>query len=288
MNLTDIESLKKLLSRFHVRLSPSRGQHFLIDSATLQAIVAAAELQPDDVVVEIGAGVGTLTAELGKACRAVVAYEVDRRLLPVLRFAVKPYPSVRILNQNFLTANLAEDLATCNLSIGYKVVANIPYQVTGKILRLLLTQTPRPRQIVLLVQKEVAQRITAGPGQMSVLAASVQFYGNPEMVAIVARDDFFPAPAVDSAILKIDVLSKPRLAVDEKDFFRLVKIGFSSRRKTLLNNLSAGYHLPKETVVHVLQQAGLRATLRAQELDLEAWRRLLVCLEQRIVTYEGG
>lgn len=280
MDLTNVAYLKSLLSRFGIHPSPQRGQHFLIDRKTLQTITTAAELEETDVVLEIGAGVGTLTSELAAVCRLVLAIELDRRLIPALHFVLKQHDNVKIYQEDILRADIGTLLSAVEPRDDYKLVANIPYAITGQILRLFLSSPLQPRMMVLLVQKEVGERIVATPGNMSVLSVSVQVYGRPEIVSIVPRDHFFPAPAVDSAIVKIERYDHARFEGDEKAFFRLVKIGFAARRKTLLNNLAAGYHMRKEDVGALLKRAGIGAEQRAQELDINQWHRLYTFLEQ--------
>jgi len=156
----------------------------------------------------------------------------------------------------------------------YKVVANIPYHITSKILELFLSRENKPETMVLLVQKEVAERICAKPGEMSVLAISVQLYGQPEIVDIVPKESFFPSPKVDSAILKVDRIQAIDTILNEKDFFRCVHIGFAAKRKTLVNNLMAGIGLERQEVVDIIKSIGLKETVRAQELSIEEWKKL--------------
>ena len=267
MDLTNLNDLKSFLGKFRIRLSKKMGQHFLVDRTVLDKIIKTANLKKTDTILEIGPGVGTLTIELAKQSRKVIAVEKDKRLLIPLQSVLRGFSNVRIINEDILNYSLP--------TTNYKLIADIPYYITGEVIKRFLTAKVKPSLIVLLVQKEVAKRIVAGPGKMSLLALSVQLYGDPEIIADVPRSVFFPAPDVDSAILKIEVFKKTKIEVDEKDFFHLLKMGFSSKRKTLLNNLSAGYKLAKDGVLLHLRNAGIKDNARAQELSLSNWKNLL-------------
>ena len=275
MDITNLNVLKSLLSRFHIRPSEKLAQNFLVSRPALEEILAAADLKPEDIVLEIGAGVGTLTLSLAEHADRVFAIEKDARLTPPLRSLLRKNPKVQIINQDFLKVNVPELLAR-NLTspAGFKVVANIPYYITGKILTALLALRQKPVSIILLVQKEVGERICARAGDMSVLALSVRYYGRPELLETVPASAFFPKPKVDSVILKITPFSEPALASDPKRFFRLVKIGFASRRKTLENNLAAGLRVAKAAAAESIARTELSPAVRAQELSLSDWKKL--------------
>ncbi|MEK9181343.1 MAG: 16S rRNA (adenine(1518)-N(6)/adenine(1519)-N(6))-dimethyltransferase RsmA, partial [Patescibacteria group bacterium] len=240
MDLTNPDTLKSLLLRYHIRPSESLGQNFLIDAEVFKAIISAAELNSSDVVLEIGSGVGNLTMELAGRCKQVIAIEKDKRMIKPLRFVLKDFSNASIINDDILKINLPNILEQTSqnppslipdskfLIPSFKVVANIPYYITGEILRLFLEFRAKPRLLVILVQKEVAERVIAGPGEMSILSVSVQLYSRPEIVDVVSASSFWPEPKVVSAILKMTVYDKPVLDVDEKRFFNLVKIGFSA------------------------------------------------------------
>jgi len=270
MDLTKLNDLKSFLGKFGFRLTKKFGQNFLIDRSALEKIVDAAELKQSDQVLEIGPGVGTLTGELASRVDRVVAIEKDKKLNKLLQISLKDFSNIEIIFEDALKIKFSKIFPEGN----YKVVANIPYYITGEILEILLSAKPRPSVIVLLVQKEVAERITAGDGQQTILSLSVKFFGQPRMIGVVEKESFFPEPQVDSAVLRIDTYQKPILNISEKEFFRLIKIGFSSKRKTLLNNLSAGLKIEKEEVRKVFSQLDLLETVRAQELSLQDWGRL--------------
>jgi 16S rRNA (adenine1518-N6/adenine1519-N6)-dimethyltransferase len=246
------------------------GQNFLSDRAALERIVAAAELSTDDAVVEVGAGLGTLTRLLAAQAGQVVAIELDGRLLAVLREQVADLVNVQLVHGDILQI---ADLGFPHL--GYKVVANLPYYITSAVLRHFLEKEPRPSVMVVTVQREVAQRIVAGPGEMSLLAVSVQFYGQPRIVARIPAGAFYPPPKVDSAVVRIDVGEKPDVALaegmDDTAFFRVVRAGFGQKRKTLRNSLSAGLALPPARVEEALTEARVDPRRRAETLSLPEW-----------------
>ncbi|MCL5410643.1 MAG: 16S rRNA (adenine(1518)-N(6)/adenine(1519)-N(6))-dimethyltransferase RsmA [Patescibacteria group bacterium] len=280
MDFTNKSELLSYLKQKGLWAKKGLGQNFLISKEALDKIIEAAELKQDDIVVEVGPGVGTLTSELVKRAGEVVAVEMDKKLSELLgqNSKIKDQNcNLKIINADILKFNLNEIVGGRK----YKVVANIPYYITSKIIEQFLTAENKPESIVLLVQKEVAERICAKPGEMSVLSVSVQLYGKPEIVGIVPKESFFPSPKVDSAILKIVLSSQlPVLSSEEeRPFFRLVHIGFASRRKTLANNLSAGYLITKKTASDIIRQIGFSENVRAQELSIENWKKLISILK---------
>jgi 16S rRNA (adenine1518-N6/adenine1519-N6)-dimethyltransferase len=249
------------------------GQNFLTDPFHLEQIVAAAELTSADTVLEIGPGSGTLTRLLAAAAGQVIAVELDPKLVHLLRQEYGQLPNLTVIEADILQVEVATLLP--DSLPPYKVVANLPYYITSAVLRHLLESTPRPERLVVMVQKEVAQRIVAQPGQMSLLAVSVQFYGQPQIVHRVPAGAFYPPPKVDSAVVRIDIFATPPVPVtDIPHFFRVVKAGFSQKRKQLKNSLGAGLSLPAAVVVTALEQAGIDPTRRAETLSLAEWGRL--------------
>ncbi|RME90226.1 MAG: 16S rRNA (adenine(1518)-N(6)/adenine(1519)-N(6))-dimethyltransferase RsmA [Anaerolineae bacterium] len=260
-----------LLRAHGLRPSKRLGQNFLIDETALRKIVAAAEITARDTVLEVGAGLGSLTRYLAEVAQRVVAVELDRRLLPVLRAVLSGYTNIDIVQGDILALSPG-DLVQ---SPDYLVVANIPYHITSALLRHLLEAHPRPRRMVLTVQKEVAERICATAGKMSLLALSVQVYGVPEIVARIPAGAFYPTPEVDSAVIRIDLSAGPRLPVTHLDeFFRLARAAFAQRRKTLRNALAAGLGISPEQAAERLRAAGIDPQRRAETLSLEEWERL--------------
>ncbi len=251
------------------------GQHWLNDTASLEAIAAAADLSSSDTVLEVGPGLGSLTDYLASSAKKVVAVELDDDLIARLK-------------QRFIDTNVELEHASIldfdltKLPAGYKVVANIPYYLTGKLVRQLMTSSNPPAVAVLLVQKEVAERITAEAGSMSILSVSVQFYAKAEALDIIDRSLFTPPPQVDSQIVRITRFEQPILAVNEPKFFRLVKAGFGERRKKLRSSLAGGLALDKADVDAALSAANISDTARAQELSLSNWEALYNQLEENL------
>lgn len=274
-----------------VKAKKSLGQNFLNDPYYLGQIAAAAELQPSDLVLEIGPGQGSLTRDLAARAAGVTAVELDDRLIIPLRalFATQ-LNRVRIVHGDILELDptaLIDELAQSlhgaadeqASSPAYKVVANLPYYITSAVLRQLLEAERPPTRAVVLVQLEVAQRICAAPGDMSLLAVSVQYYARPQLVERVPAAAFRPIPKVDSAILRLDVHPQPVVDVPAEPFFTVVRAGFGQKRKQLLNSLSAGLARAKPDVVAALECAGIDPMRRAETLALPEWAALCHCLQ---------
>lgn len=261
----------RFLKHHGLRARKGLGQNFLQDSQALEQIVSAAEIQPTDTVLEIGPGLGSLTRYLAVAAREVVAVEVDANLLTPLQAVLAPYPNVRLIHGDILKLS-PKDLITEN---DYIVAANIPYYITSAVIRHLLESDPKPRRIVLTLQKEVAERICAKPGDLSLLALSVQVYGEPGIAARIPAEAFFPPPKVDSAVLRVDIYPSPLVKPELLDtFFNLIKAGFSQKRKTLRNSLSSGLHISPPNAAELLRHAGIDPQRRAETLSIKEWERL--------------
>ncbi|MBK7320755.1 16S rRNA (adenine(1518)-N(6)/adenine(1519)-N(6))-dimethyltransferase RsmA [Candidatus Villigracilis affinis] len=260
-----------VLKRFNLRADKSLGQNFLQDSSALEKIALAAEIQRDDCVLEIGPGLGSLTRYLAVSAQKVTAVELDPDLLAPLRAVLKPYQNVHVIHGDILELSISEIIDQPD----YLVVANIPYNITSAIIRHLLESDPKPRRVVLTIQKEVAERICARPGDLSLLALSVQVYGAPSIAAKIPANSFHPAPKVDSAILRIDIHKEPLIPVELLDiFFKLIKAGFAQKRKTLRNSLSAGLHISPQNAEILLTSAGIDFMRRAETLSIEEWKGL--------------
>lgn len=260
-----------LLKHYGLRAHKGLGQNFLQDPLALEKIVSAAEIRPTDTVLEIGPGLGSLTRYLAIAAREVIAVELDRDLIPPLKAVLAPYQSVRLIQGDILK------LAPSELGVAedYLVVANIPYYITSAVIRHLLENEPKPRRIVLTVQKEVAQRICAEAGHLSLLALSVQVYGKPYIAATIPAVAFFPAPKVDSAVLCVDIYPSPLIREELLDtFFTLIKAGFSQKRKTLRNSLSSGLHISPIQAAGLLSRAEIDPGRRAETVSIAEWERL--------------
>jgi 16S rRNA (adenine1518-N6/adenine1519-N6)-dimethyltransferase len=246
----------------------SLGQHWLDDEASLQAMLVTAEVGAADTVLEIGPGLGTLTRQLVAAAERVIAVEFDERLARELPGRVQAN-NLEIVQQDILRFDLTQ------LPTGYKVVANIPYYLTSNLVRMLSEASNPPQRVALLVQKEVAERIAAKPGAMSMLSVTAQFYWSVSLGPVVGAELFTPPPKVDSQIVGLTHRKSSLFPdVQPKLLFRIVKAGFGERRKTLRNSLSGGLHLTKEQVEQLLHAAKIDPGLRAQSLTLQQWHGL--------------
>jgi 16S rRNA (adenine1518-N6/adenine1519-N6)-dimethyltransferase len=244
----------------------------------LKRITSAAELTPADVVIEVGPGLGVLTRELARQAGWVIAIELDNKLAAALKQTLASFNNITIINDDVLRiepqALLSELKDRFPPATGYKVVANLPYYITSPVLRHFLEASAKPQVMIVMVQKEVAEAIVAKPGEMSLLSVSVQFYGEPRIIGYVPAQCFYPAPKVDSAILRIDPYPQPRVAVDEGSFFELVRAGFTAPRKQLVNSLAQGLGASKSEVLSRLERADIASQRRAETLTLGEWARL--------------
>lgn len=273
MNLPEISPLDipALLKHYGLRADKRLGQNFLEDAEALESITRAAGIEANDTVLEVGPGLGSLTRYLAVSAKQVVAVELDLKLIPPLKTVLKPHANVCLIHADIL------DLAPSEIvdQPDYLVVANIPYYITSAIIRHLLESGRKPRRIVLTIQKEVAERICAKPGDLSLLALSVQVYGQPRIAAKIPASAFFPAPSVDSAVLVIEIYPEPLIPAQLlESFFRLIKAGFSQKRKTLRNSLSAGLHISPTQAESLLREAGIDPMRRAETLSIPEWDTL--------------
>lgn len=260
-----------LLREYGLRPDKRLGQNFLQDPDILDKIVRIADVQPDDTVLEVGPGLGSLTRHLAATAEAVVAVEFDKRLIEPLGKSLVDYTNTRVVQGDILAVTPSEIIGASS----YIVVANIPYYITSALLRHLLESSPRPRRMILTVQQEVAERICVTEKKMSLLALSVQVYGNPTIAGHIPAGAFYPPPKVDSAIIRIDLFSEPIIPNHLLDtFFSLAKAGFSQRRKTLRNALSARLNLSNAETEKMLYVADIEPTRRAETLNLSEWGKL--------------
>jgi 16S rRNA (adenine1518-N6/adenine1519-N6)-dimethyltransferase len=271
IDLTNIRELRNFLYAHHIRPNKAFGQNFLVDRDILLHIVEAAGIHADDQVLELGAGPGVLTRELAKRARRVVAVELEREMLSLLAKSTHNNKNVEIMERNLLYVDPKEIFG----SDSYKLVANLPYYIASPTFRHFLESANPPRLFVVMVQYEVAQRIVAAPGDLSLLGVSIQFYGEPKIIEHVPARAFYPAPKVDSAILRIDLQDEVPLTPGQRDsFFRLVQAGFSERRKQLHNALAHGLYCKNADVQSWLLKANLDPSRRAETLSIEDWLRL--------------
>jgi 16S rRNA (adenine1518-N6/adenine1519-N6)-dimethyltransferase len=272
---------KYLMDTFEVVPKKSLGQNFLHDPNALEKIVETADLMPGDLVLEVGPGTGTLTVALAQSRAQVVAVEIDERLIPILQQQLADFPDVRIVHADILETEIADLVGNDD----YTVVANLPYYITSAILRHLLETPHKPRRLVLTVQQEVAERLTARPGDMSLLTISVLFYGKPSIITRLNPAAFWPRPDVASAVVRIDVYEQPPVDVPSEElFFKVVRAGFGQKRKQLKNSLGAGLGLSHAEAGALLQEAGIDPARRAETLTLAEWAAITrVVAAQRAV-----
>jgi 16S rRNA (adenine1518-N6/adenine1519-N6)-dimethyltransferase len=269
-----------VLKRYGIRPSKALGQSFLVDRDVLRRIVTASQLTPEDVVLEVGPGLGQLTEALARAVSAVIAVELDERMLAVLAQELTQLTNVHIVAGDLLTVDppaVIRQALQCapDAPLAYKVVANLPYYITSTAIRHLLSADPRPLALTLMVQREVAERIVALPGALSLLALGVQVYGDPEIVLRVPARAFYPSPQVDSAVLRVQTLAQPRVPECELPrFFQVAQAGFRQKRKQLHNSLVHNLHLTTEVVRQALEMSGIAPERRPQTLSIAEWAAL--------------
>ena len=267
-NLDSPQNIKDLLAKENMAVLKQLGQNFIVQGWVVDKLLESADINSKDTILEIGSGLGILTEPLAKVAKKVIAIEKDKKIAQLLKDRLADLKNLEIIHGDALKIK-KQDLPAFD-----KIVANIPFYITAPLIRKFLEQgwnTP----LFLLVQKEVGQRINSKPPDLNILALSVQFYAQATMICIVPKDCFWPKPRVDAAIIKIE----PKGQIDktlEKSFFKIVKAGFSSPRKQLLNNLSASLRLPKEEILPILEKENISPKQRAETLTLEQWIRLAI------------
>lgn len=275
-------SIRQLLDQYGIVPNKGLGQSFLVAPGILVKIVAAAEISPGQHILEIGPGLGMLTRALAETGARITAVELDERMLPLLEDTLSAFSNIDIVPGDILRLDPGKLMSARTAGEPYQVVANLPYGITSAALRHLLESQPAPTRMVVMVQKEVAQRIVAKPGALSLLAISVQFYGQPRIISYVPAGAFHPRPNVDSAILRIDVRHEPRLSPEEsRRFFALARAGFAQKRKQLKNTLTAGMGVASSDVEAAAREAAIDPQRRPQTLSLDEWMALLSAFERR-------
>lgn len=272
-------AIRHLLAKYGVAPSKGLGQCFLADRGVMRAIVAAAELTPQDAVLEIGPGLGLLTRMLAEVAGLVVAIELDGRMVSILEQELADLPNLRLVRGDVLETDLVSVLISATqqdeAALRYQVVANLPYYITSQAIRQFLEARVPPQRMVLMVQREVAERIIAGPGDMSLLALSVQLYGEPRLVRQIPASAFYPRPKVSSAVLRVDLYEEPVADTGVRErVFRLARAAFAQRRKQIHNSLSANLALGGNKVQALLRECGIDPRRRPQSLAIEEWLRL--------------
>lgn len=264
----NLKTVKKILKLENIKMKKRLGQHFLIDQKVVKDMISVADLKENDCVLEVGPGFGILTEAIAKKAGRVIAVEKDKRLVRYLREKFKNYKNVEIIYGDILKLQ-------ANKLQANKLIANLPFYLTSRFLRLYLEKKEKLDLMVLLIQKEVAKRIVAKPGDMSILSILCQLYSEPKIMRFVTYRSFFPPPDVDCAILNLKIFKKPRYEIDDiKLFFRIVKAGFAGKRKQLHNTLSAGLAISNEKIKKILKKSQIDPVRRPQTLNLEEWIRL--------------
>ena len=284
-NLSNPAVIRALLERHGFSFSKALGQNFLINPGVCPKMAQLGIDSPDWGVLEIGAGVGVLTQEVGRLDAKGAGVEIDQRLLPVLEESLAEYENVSVILGDVMKVDLPALLKEQFGDRPVCVCANLPYYITSPILMMLLEQRLPLQAITVMVQKEAAARLCAQPGnrECGAVTFAVRYYSTPRQLFPVSRGSFFPAPKVDSAVIRLDIHPNPDYGVkDEKLLFTAVRAGFGQRRKTLANPLSGALHLPKEQVQQALTQAGLSLTVRAEAVPFEGWIRLANALKERL------
>ena len=279
--LSDIGTIKDILSRHGFTFSKSLGQNFLINPSVCPRMAELSGADSGVGVIEIGPGIGVLTNELCRLADKVVAVELDKRLLPVLEETLGEYDNLRVVNADVLELDLHRLIEEEFEGMEVVVCANLPYYITSPVIMKLLEDKLPIKAVTVMVQKEAAQRICAevGSRQSGAVTVSVNFYAKPELLFGVSAGSFMPAPKVDSAVIRLDVLSKPPVEVEsEEKFFAVVKAAFSQRRKILANSLSSGLSLDKSRVFEILQECGIPENIRAEKLSLQNFADIANCL----------
>lgn len=269
----------EVLQKYNFSFQKKFGQNFLIDTHILERIIQEAEINENDMVLEIGPGIGTMTQYLCENAREVIAVEIDKALIPILSDTLSEYNNVTIINEDILKVDINELVKERNGGKPIKVVANLPYYITTPIIMGLFEKKVNVESITVMVQKEVAQRMQAGPGtkDYGALSLAVQYYAEPEIVSNVPPNCFMPRPNVSSAVIRLKLHNKPVISVkSEEMFFKIIRASFAQRRKTLMNSInnSGELNFTKEQVASALNQMGLPQTIRGEALTLEQFAKL--------------
>jgi 16S rRNA (adenine1518-N6/adenine1519-N6)-dimethyltransferase len=275
----DIETMKNKLRGYGIKPNFTFGQNFLMDEIVLEDIIDSSGITNEDAVLEIGPGICNLTERLCSGAKFVLAIDKDPKFLPILHSLKKENKNLRFEIADALEFNFQDFIKSQGFN-SYKVVANIPYYITGKILQMLMTAKFKPTSITILTQKEVAINLSARPGDLSILAISVQLFGEPKLIQVVPARSFYPAPKVDSAVVQINLFKEPKYKIkDEKKFFKIIKACFSGKRKQIHNTLVNNLHLEKPFALKILNDIKIKPEARPQELTIENWIELVKKIE---------
>lgn len=283
MNLE--QETRYILNKYNAHANKGYGQNFLIDQSVVDGIIEKAEVNKDDLIIEIGPGLGNLTSPLLENAGKVICIELDPKMVNILTDRFSLYKNFELINDDVLKVDLNKIISDNNEFKSAKVVANLPYYITTPIIMKLLEDKLNLESITVMVQKEVAERLADRPGgkEVGAITYSINYYTNPEIIIDVPRDSFIPAPNVDSAVIKLDVLKNPKVNVlDEELFFKIIKFSFLQKRKTLINSLSNSGLIPKDLLEEVLNNLGMDLRVRAEQLTLEDFARIADYLKENI------
>lgn len=278
--LTSPKTIHTIQKKYDFHFSKRYGQNFLTDGNIIEKILDGANIQKEDYILEIGPGIGTMTQYLCERSKHVLAVEIDQKLIPILYDTLGDYSNKSILNEDVLKIDLKEELKKIS-DKPFKVIANLPYYITSEIIMNLLEKDLPIESITVMVQKEVAERMVAPPGKKDygALSVAVQFYSKPEIVTIVPKTVFIPQPKVESAVIHLRILEEAPVKAPKEAFFKVVKASFSMRRKTLLNCLSNGLNMPKESVIEILDKCSIDGKRRGETLSLEEFAKIATMLK---------
>lgn len=272
MELSNIGTIKEILSKYGFTFSKALGQNFLINPSVCPRMAEYGGAEKGVGVIEVGPGIGVLTCELAKRADKVVAVELDKRLLPVLDETLAEFDNIKVVNDDILKIDLKKLIEDEFAGMEVVVCANLPYYITSPVIMKLLEDKLPIKALTVMVQKEAAQRICAevGTRQSGAVTVAVNYYSTPQLLFNVSAGSFMPAPKVDSAVIRLDILEEPRVQLkNEKLFFRIIKSAFGQRRKTLSNSLSSGLSLPKGDIINALETADVPANYRAEQLTMQ-------------------
>ena len=288
MNLHASSTIKEIRQKYNLQLSKSLGQNFITDGNVIDSIIEGAGIGPDDLVIEIGPGIGVLTTAAAETAAKVIAIEIDSRLIPILEETLAEYDNIEVINRDILKTDLneivEEQVRAGAFAGAVRIIGNLPYYITTPIIMQIFESGVKADSVTVMMQKEVAERIEAGPGSRTygAISACVQYYCDVEMIAKVPKEVFVPRPKVDSAVLNFKIRKeKPAQLKDEKVFFACIKAGFGKRRKTLLNSLSGVCGLDKSAVGEILGEAGIDPSRRAETLGIEEFAAIANLVAER-------
>ena len=260
----------EILQKYNFSFQKKFGQNFLIDTHVLERIIKEAEITKEDMVLEIGPGIGTMTQYLCESAKKVVAVEIDKNLIPILQDTLSEYDNISIINEDILKVDINKLVLEENEGKAIKVVANLPYYITTPIIMGLFEKKVNVESITVMVQKEAATRLTAelGTRDVGAVTVAVRYYSEPKLLFNVSRGSFMPSPNVDSAVIRLDIKNEKKVD-DEKHFFKVVRAAFSQRRKTLSNSLSSGLSMDKKVITEAIKSVGLPESIRPEQLSME-------------------